>query len=54
MNDALPTTMVGGYEEHIRGVTLPDPNDRHVVAAGIAAKASFISPGICGTFQRTS
>jgi hypothetical protein len=42
MNDALPTAMVSGYEEHIPEVTLPDPNDRHVVAAGIAAKASLI------------
>ena|SRR5215831_6788095 len=42
MNDALPTVMVSGYEEQIPVVTLPDPNDRHVVAAGIAAKAALI------------
>jgi hypothetical protein len=42
MNDALPTAMVTGYEEYIPEVTLPDPNDRHVVAAGITAKASLI------------
>jgi len=42
MNDALPTALVNGYEEHIRRVTLPDPNDRHVVAAGIATNASLI------------
>jgi hypothetical protein len=42
MNDALPTATVTGYEEHIREVTLPDPNDRHVVAAGITAKALLI------------
>jgi predicted nucleic acid-binding protein len=42
MNDALPTAMVTGYEEHIPGVTLPDSDDRHVVAAAIAAKASLI------------
>jgi hypothetical protein len=42
MNDALPTAMVGRYEDHIPKVMLPDPNDRHVVAAGIAAKASII------------
>jgi hypothetical protein len=42
MNDALPTAMVGGYEDHIQRVTLPDPSDRHVVAAGITANASLI------------
>jgi PIN domain len=42
MNDALPTAMVSGYEDHVPMVTLPDPNDRHVVAAGIAAGASII------------
>src|SRR5262249_20178265 len=29
MNEALPMAMVNGYEEHIRSVNLPDPNDRH-------------------------
>jgi hypothetical protein len=42
MNDALPTATVNGYEEHISEVTLPDPNDRHVVAAAITAKAPLI------------
>jgi len=42
MNDALPTAMVTGYENHIPAVNLPDPDDRHVVAAGIAAGASII------------
>lgn len=42
MNEALPTAMVSGYEKHITTVTLPDPDDRHVVAAAIAANASFI------------
>ncbi|MGF6307078.1 putative nucleic acid-binding protein [Bradyrhizobium sp. i1.8.4] len=42
MNDALPAATVGGYEKHIPTVTLPDPDDRHVVAAAIAAKASLI------------
>jgi hypothetical protein len=37
MNDALPTAMVSGYENHVPEVSLPDPDDRHVVAAGIAA-----------------
>jgi PIN domain len=42
MNDALPMATVSGHEEHIPKVTLPDPYDRHVVAAGIAAKATLI------------
>lgn len=42
MNEALPTAMVSGYEKHIAMVTLPDPDDRHVVAAAIAARASLI------------
>jgi hypothetical protein len=42
MNDALPTAMVSGYENHVLEVNLPDPNDRHVVAAGITAGASII------------
>jgi hypothetical protein len=42
MNGALPTATIRGYEEHIPRVTLPDPDDRHVVAAGIAAHASHV------------
>ena len=42
MNSALPTATIRGYEEHIPRVTLPDPDDRHVVAAGIAANASHV------------
>jgi hypothetical protein len=42
MSDALPTAMVSGYEEHLPRITLPDPNDRHVVAAAIAADATLV------------
>jgi predicted nucleic acid-binding protein len=42
MEHALPTATVVDYEKHIPAVVLPDPNDRHVVAAAIAAKASLI------------
>jgi hypothetical protein len=42
MNDALPAAIVSGYEDSVSLVSLPDPNDRHVVAAGIAASASII------------
>jgi hypothetical protein len=42
MNDLLPAATVSGYDGHISAVSLPDPNDRHVVAAGVAANASLI------------
>ena len=42
MADALPGATVIGYERLISAVSLPDPDDRHVVAAGIAAGASVI------------
>jgi hypothetical protein len=42
MNDALPEAMVSGYKHHVPAVNLPDPDDRHVVAAGIAAGAAII------------
>jgi predicted nucleic acid-binding protein len=42
MNEALPRALVSGHETHIPLVNLPDPNDRHVVAAGIAAGAAII------------
>jgi hypothetical protein len=42
MNDALPDAMVTGYRAHLEAITLPDPDDRHVVAAAIKARASVI------------
>lgn len=42
MNDALPDATVTGYQAHIEAITLPDPDDRHVVAAAITAGASII------------
>jgi hypothetical protein len=42
MNGALPAATVIGYERHISAVNLPDPDDRHVVAAGITAGASTL------------
>jgi PIN domain len=42
MDAALPTALVGAYRVHIPKVKLPDPDDCHVVAAGIAAGASII------------
>ncbi|WP_394825945.1 PIN domain-containing protein [Pendulispora albinea] len=42
MNQAIPDVLVSGYEELIAGVQLPDPDDRHVVAAAIRAGAQVI------------
>lgn len=42
MNDAVPDVLVTGYENLIADVDLPDPNDRHVVAAAILAHAQVI------------
>ncbi|MBB3149789.1 hypothetical protein FHS21_006243 [Phyllobacterium trifolii] len=42
MNAVLPDATVSGYENLIPGIALPDPDDRHVVAAAIRAGASQI------------
>ena len=42
MNDALPDATVTDYQAHLEAITLPDPDDRHVVAAAITAGASVI------------
>ncbi|WFL69783.1 PIN domain-containing protein [Pantoea sp. X85] len=42
MNKALPDVMVSGFEPLISGITLPDSNDCHVVAAAIRCKAEVI------------
>jgi len=35
-------SLVSGYEHHIPALSLPDPDDRHVLAAAIAAEATVI------------
>lgn len=35
MNAAIPDCLVEGYEDLIPGLSLPDPDDRHVLAAAI-------------------
>jgi predicted nucleic acid-binding protein len=42
MNRAVPDALITGYERLIDSLVLPDPNDRHVLAAAIHAKASVI------------
>lgn len=42
MNRAVPDCLVTGYEELVAGLTLPDPDDRHVFAAAIRVGAQAI------------
>ncbi len=42
MDQHVRDCLVEGYEELIKGITLPDPNDRHVLAAAIKANAQTI------------
>lgn len=42
MDRVLPQARVTGYAGRIPAITLPDPGDRHVVAAGAEAGASMI------------
>lgn len=42
MNEAVPDALVEGYEPLIDGLKLPDPGDRHVLAAAIKAGAQVI------------
>jgi hypothetical protein len=42
MDEAVPDCLITGFEELIGGITLPDPNDRHVLAAAIKADCDAI------------
>jgi predicted nucleic acid-binding protein len=42
MNDAVPGSLVTGFEPIMANLNLPDPNDRHVLAAAIHANARGI------------
>lgn len=42
MDRAVADSVVSGYEPLIDGLTLPDPHDRHVLAAAVRAGASVI------------
>ncbi len=42
MNAAVPDCLVSGYEHRIESLNLPDPDDRHVLAAAIEANVSVI------------
>lgn len=42
MDKAIPDGLVNGYEDLIEGLRLPDPDDRHILAAAIRCSASVI------------
>lgn len=42
MNGAIRDVLVAGYEPLIEGLKLPDPDDRHVLAAAIKSGAQVI------------
>lgn len=42
MNEALPGAEVTGYEGRVEDLSLPDPSDRHVLAAAIHVGADHI------------
>jgi predicted nucleic acid-binding protein len=42
MDAAVPGALVQGYERHVERLRLPDPDDRHVLAAAIEAEADVI------------
>lgn len=42
MNENMPDANIENYEDLIEGVVLPDPDDRHVLAAAIKANAEMI------------
>ncbi|MDT8321827.1 MAG: PIN domain-containing protein [Xanthomonadales bacterium] len=42
MNDAVPDCLVSGHERLVPALDLPDPDDRHVLAAAIMAHAQMI------------
>ena len=50
MNKAIPDVLVSGYEPLIRILELPDPDDRHVLAAAIKAGAQMIVTDDKGDF----
>lgn len=54
MDKANPGGLVEGYESFIDTLTLPDPNDRHVLAAAIKIKADYIVTTNMRHFPQTS
>lgn len=50
LTEAVPECIVTQYEQHISSLHLPDTNDRHVLAAAIACRASIIVTANLGDF----
>ncbi len=42
INSSVPDCLISDYEDLIEKVTLPDENDRHVLAAAITGRCNFI------------
>lgn len=42
MREAIPDCLIEGYEPFIDSLELPDPDDRHVLAAGVVGHADVI------------
>ena len=54
MNRAVPDSLVEGFEPLIAGLTLPDENDRHVLAASIKCGAQIIVTYNLKDFPKTN
>ena len=54
MDTALPGACVEGHRTHIPKLSLPDPDDRHVLAAAIEIEASYIVTRNLKDFPRES
>jgi predicted nucleic acid-binding protein len=50
MERAFPDASVDGYQDHIDTLSLPDPDDRHVLAAAIEVGADYIVTFVLGDF----
>lgn len=50
MAEAVPDCLVQGYEDLVSSLDLPDPDDRHVLAAAIHCKADVIVTFNLGDF----
>ncbi len=54
MCDAVPDCLVTGYEPLVDGLTLPDPDDRHVLAAAIRCSAQVIVTSNLSDFPQSA
>lgn len=54
MDKHAPDALVTGYESLVEGLQLPDPDDRHVLAAAIRGRADVIVPKTSRTFRPSS